>query len=102
MEEKLIILGCEAPNKFLTLPSLKQYRRDDASATPLDAKEKNFQELLLSKAVKRKKFRNDHIEPSVFIDYRRHKVPQTLQDLLQSRDFYSILASWMLGRMRKK
>ena len=59
--ERLIIRG--TADKFLTLPNLKQYRRDDGSSAAHDADEKTFPELLISKAVKRKKFRTDHIYP---------------------------------------
>ena len=85
--ERLIIRGCETANKFLTLPNLKQYRRDDGSSAAHDSKEKIFPELLISKAVKRKKFRTDHIYPSVIVDEELLKVPQTLQELLFQHPF---------------
>ena len=42
-----------------------------------------YPELLISKAVLRKKFETNHVEPSVVIDGKFLKVPKTLEDLLQ-------------------
>ena len=83
--ERLIIRG--TAEKFLTLPSLKQFRRDDGSSGVHAADEETFPELFISKAVKRKKFRIDHIDPSVTVGKEHLKIPQTLKELLLQHPF---------------
>ena len=84
--EKLFIRGC-GTDKFPFLPNLKQYSRDDGSSAAHEEMEKTFPELFISRAVKRNKFRNDHIYPSVIVDEKLLKVPQTLQELLRQHPF---------------
>ena len=84
--EKLLIRGCD-PDKILFLHNLNQFTRDVGSSAAHDAKDKTFPELLISKAGKRKKFRADHIYPSVNVDEELLKVPQTLQELLCQHPF---------------
>ena len=73
--ERLII---RAADNFLTLPNCKHFRRDDCSSDAHGVEEKTFPELLISKAVKRKKFRTNHVDPSVTIGEECVKIPQTL------------------------
>ena len=88
--EKLFLFGaCErTPQKLhLNLPNSKWFKQvqDGGSKfmTSVSSTEGNpYPELLISRAVLRKKFETNHVEPFVEVDGKLVHVPETLKDLL--------------------